>query len=218
MLLVLALSAAAAELPRSLAAYDQAVTVVTGAVNTALPRFAACKPVAATKLVFEVDLVGVPAVTTATLSAKGAAAVSAPCHEKIVADVFTRARPPVGRSAAVVLDVSGATLRLDGDVALFGTLAKEAVEAGVRARMDRIAQCYVNALEDASGLTGEVVVGFTVLPNGQVLTTELKRTSLWNPPTEACVLAEVAKATFAEPEGGGIVRVTYPFTFEPPTK
>lgn len=216
MLLALALPAVAAGIPSSLTTYDQAVSSVTSAMTGALPRLAACKAVPGDKLVFKVDLKGVPAVTTVALTGTGSSAVAAPCHEKVVADVFTRSRPTVGREAAVVVDVFGGAPRLDGDVALFGSLANDVIEAGVRSRLDRVAQCYVNALKDAPGISGEVVVSLTVLPTGQVLTADLKRTTLWSPPTEACVLKEMMGAVFAAPEGGALVRVTYPFTFKPP--
>jgi TonB family protein len=214
--LALALDATAADLPPSLAAYQEAVAVITGAVQGSLPKLAACKAVGTEKLVFQVELSGVPKVTSAVLAGSTGAKASAPCQEKVVADVFTRMRPKVGLDAVVVLDVTSGAPRLDGDVALLGRLPAAEVEKGVRARMDAIAQCYVNALETAPGLTGEVVVGFSVLPSGHVLMTELKRTSLWNPETEACVLDEVRQARFAEPQGGALARVTYPFTFKPP--
>ncbi|MDP2305509.1 MAG: AgmX/PglI C-terminal domain-containing protein [Pseudomonadota bacterium] len=216
MLLALVLPAAAAGIPASLTAYDQAVTSVTLALTSALPRLAACKAVPGEKLVFKVNLAGVPVVTTVALTGTASATVSAPCHEKVVADVFTRSRPSVGLEAAVVVDVFGGTPRLDGDVALFGSLGREAIESGVRTRMDRVAQCYVNALEAAPGIKGDVVVSMTVLPTGQVLSADLKRTTLWSPPTEACVLKEMLGVVFAAPDGGALVRVTYPFTFKPP--
>jgi hypothetical protein len=215
MLLALVLPAAAT-IPASLTAYDQAVNSVTAAMTAALPRLATCKAVPGDKLVFKVDLKGVPAVTSVALTGTASATVSAPCQEKVVADVFTRARPKIGLEAAVVVDVFGGAPRLDGDVALFGALDKESIEAGVRPRMDRVAQCYVNALKDAPGIAGDVVVNLTVLPTGQVLAATLKRTTLWSPPTEACVLQEMMGAVFAAPDGGALVRVSYPFTFKPP--
>ncbi|MDP2315333.1 MAG: AgmX/PglI C-terminal domain-containing protein [Pseudomonadota bacterium] len=216
MLLALALSASAANLPAPLVTYDRVVASVTTAMNAALPRLAACKAQPGDRLVFKVDLVADAKVTTLSLAGAASSPVSAPCHEKVVSDVFKAQRLTIGREAAIVLENAPGAPKLDGDVALFGALGKDAIEAGVRSRMDGVAQCYVNALPDAPGLAGEVVVSFTVLPSGHVIAPMLKKTTLWNPPTEACVLDQVRFATFQEPAGGGIVRVTYPFTFKPP--
>ncbi|MFN7147689.1 MAG: AgmX/PglI C-terminal domain-containing protein, partial [Myxococcota bacterium] len=175
----------------------------------------ACQRPSAPKVVFKVNLAKGATVTTATLGPGGGAKVSAPCLEKVVQDVFLKAPPRVGTEAAVVLDLASG-LRLDGDVALLGTLASDAVEAGIRARMGGIAQCYVDGLAEAPGLAGELLVAFTVLPDGRPVAPEVRRTALWNPEVEACVLREVAQARFPAPEGGAIVRVSYPFTFDPP--
>lgn len=208
----------ATSIPAPLLAYDQAVNNVTRAVTAALPRLATCKAVPGDKFVFKVNLTGVPVVTTVALTGTASATVSAPCQEKVLVDVFTRSRPPIGQEAAIVVDVFGDAPRLDGDVALFGSLARETIEAGMRPRMDKVAQCYVNALTDAPGISGEVVVSLTVLPTGQVLSADLKHTTLWSPPTEACVLQVMLGTVFAAPHGGALVRVTYPFTFKPPAE
>ncbi len=223
MLLALALAAAQTPeagtppaAPPALATYERAVADATASVKAALPRLVTCQRPAAQKLVLKVDLAAGARVTTAALGPSGGTKVSAPCIEKVVQDVFTRARPAVGREAAVVLDTT-ATLRLEGDVALFGALGNDAIEEGIRARMDLVAQCYVVGLAEAPGLAGEVAVAFTVLPDGRVHAPEIKRTQLWNPTVEACILRQVATATFPPPDGGAIVRVTYPFTFNPPS-
>ena len=71
-------------------------------------------------------------------------------------------------------------------------------------------------LAEAPSLAGVVTVGFTVLPDGRAYAPEVKRTELFNPTVEDCVVRQVATATFAPPEGGAVVRVNYPFTFNPP--
>jgi hypothetical protein len=213
--MLLALALAHAQTSPSLATYEQAVADATRAVTAALPRMAACQRPAAPRLVFKVALADGGKVSTVAVAESGGTKVAAPCLEKMLQDVFLRAPPPVGVEAAVVVDTA-AGLRLDGDVALLGALPNEAVEAGIRARMDRIAECYVGGLAGTPGLKGQLVVAFTVLPDGRVLAPEVKRTELWNPGMEACVLREVAASTFAPPESGAIVRVTYPFTFNPP--
>lgn len=217
MLLTLALAFAAPPTAPAgpLATYERAVADTTRAVTEAVPRLVTCPRPAASKLVLKVDLTKGAAVTAVGLQPGRSEKVSAPCVEKVVQDVFSRARPAVGTEAAVVLDYT-AGVRLDGDVALLGALPDDAVEAGIRARMGGIAQCYVDGLAESPALAGELLVGFMVLPDGRAVAPEVKRTALWNPDVEACVLREVAQARFPAPESGAVVRVTYPFTFAPP--
>jgi hypothetical protein len=210
-------AAPAGDRPPALVAYEAAVAETTAAMRAAAPRFAACQKPSAAKLVLKADLARGAAVTTAALGPDGAAKVAAPCFEKVVQDVLVRAPPRVGTEAAVVLDLRAAGVALEGDVALLGPLAADAVEAGMRGVLDRVAQCYLVGLAEAPGLAGQLVVSFTVLPDGRAWAPELKRTELWNPTVEGCVLRQVATATFAPPQGGAIARVTYPFSFNPPS-
>lgn len=208
-------AAPAPERPAAVVAYEAAVAETTAAMRAAVPRLATCQKPAAAKLVLKADLTRGAAVTTAALGPSGAAKVAAPCFEKVVQDVLVRTPPRVGTEAAVILDLASG-VALEGDVALFGSLPTDAVEAGVRGVLDRVAQCYLVGLAEAPGLSGQLVVSFTVLPDGRAHGPELKRTELWNPTVESCVLRQVATASFAPPQGGAIARVTYPFSFNPP--
>jgi TonB family protein len=215
-----ALGTAAAQSPAPppvdprLATYEEAVTAITAAVRGAHRRLAVCPTPGGSRIVLKVDLRGSGTVTTASVGTTGSSRVSAPCLEEVVRSVFAAAPPPVGREAAVVLDA--ATLSLDGDVALLGELPADSVETGVRTRIDAIAQCYVSALAARPGLEGKVVVAFTVLPDGKVAAAEVRQSELKDTTAEVCVLGQLMGATFRPPDGGAIVRVTYPFTFNPP--
>ena len=211
----LAVPPAAPAASSPLSRYEAAVTTTTLAVRAALPRIAACAKPNAKKLVFKITLDDALRVTTTALGQPaGAAAPVTTCQDKVVRDVFARTRPAVGTEAVFVYEVDAA--RIDGDVALFGSLGADAIETGVRDRLDLVSQCYLVGLVDSPGLAGELAVSFTVLPDGRAYGPVVKRTQLWNPTVEECVLRMVATAVFPPPDGGAIVRVTYPFTFAPP--
>jgi hypothetical protein len=212
--LLLAMGALAADLPPGIVAWQQAVRAATDATAAAVPTLARCPvPAGAAKLVVSVDLEKNAASTAAMGGQEGK--VHAPCIETGILQVFAKNRPILGRTAVVVLDTA-AGLRLDGDVALLGSLSHDAIESGMRAHMAQFVQCYLDAYADAPTLEGQVTVSFTVLPNGAVNGPAMRHTTLFNPATEACVVHELSSVTFVPPDGGGIVRVTYPFEFHPP--
>lgn len=100
-----------------------------------------------------------------------------------------------------------------------GTLSKEAVMAGIRAVTPFVRQCFEDAIQQDPSLAGRVVLSFDIEAEdgeGRIPRGEVKESETLSPFFEACVLREVAKATFEAPEGGnGRVSVTYPFLFDP---
>lgn len=191
--------------------YAAAVKSATQAVATAaLPRIAACKRPAAA-LVITVDLAARKA-QSAVLGAEGASRVSNRCIEGAVLAALTP-RPAAGAQAVLVLTAAGA---LDGDVALYGSMETDAIEAGVRPGMMAVGACYAAGLEQTPGLAGELVVSFTVLPDGRAHGPEARRSTLSSPDTVQCVVAQVSGMQFTPPSNGAIARVSYPFTFRPP--
>ncbi len=95
---------------------------------------------------------------------------------------------------------------------------KDAIRAAIRAASPQIRACYDSALKKDPALAGKVTLhlrlesgdGGAFVAEGDVVDTELH-----SPFFEACLLATVAGAAFPNPEGGGSVSVTYPFTFDP---
>jgi hypothetical protein len=217
MLLGLLLPAALAAAPEApLALYQAAVAHDTAAITAALPRFAACAHPASGSLVFEValDAAG-PKVTVAAIDGGKSAQVQLPCAANVAVDLFAVHPSGVGHQAVFVLAMGPRSARLDGDVALFGKLDKEAIEAGMRTRMDVVGQCYVVEQHTNPTLAGDLTVSFTVLPDGSLYGPSVKRTTLLAPEMEACVVRVLGGARFAPPEAGGIVHVSYPLTFGP---
>lgn len=191
--------------------YKVAVASATAAVTTkAMPKIASCKrptmPLAVT-----VDLDAGTAVTAA-ISATGPSRAPNACVETAVLAALTP-RPAAGREAVVVLDAAG---RLDGDVALLGDLPHEAIEAGVLPGMRAVAACYAAGLAQTPGIGGDLVVSFTVLPDGRALSPSVKRDTLLSKDTAKCVLAQVSGMRFQPPSHSAVARVSYPFTFRPP--
>jgi hypothetical protein len=59
-------------------------------------------------------------------------------------------------------------------------------------------------------------VTFVISPAGSVLTSAATQSTLANPMLETCVANGVRRWMFPSPDGGGIVTVSYPFTFRAP--
>ncbi len=100
-----------------------------------------------------------------------------------------------------------------------GTLSKEAIQASIKAVTPKIKACFEQGLKHDPSLAGKVVIEFDIEANdegkGVVNRGEVKSAVTQSPFFEACVLKEVAGASFDAPEGGGKVVVRYPFKFDP---
>jgi hypothetical protein len=79
--------------------------------------------------------------------------------------------------------------------------------------MEAINRCYTEARVNNAALAGKVLVRFSIAQDGSVSQTSIRSTSMWDPPTEECVSAQVAQARFPALEGGRVAIVTYPFVF-----
>ena len=92
----------------------------------------------------------------------------------------------------------------------------EAIIRGViREHLHEIKACYEAQLAHTPGLAGRAMVQFTIAATGQVVASALASSTLGNVKVEACLVRAVRAWKFPEPEGGGIVIVTYPFSFTP---
>jgi len=94
-----------------------------------------------------------------------------------------------------------------------GGISAEAVDAGVAAQQAAIDRCYTDAQAEAPGLSGKVLVNFTITGTGAVGRVATKSTSLRHPSAEACLNEQLALARFPALETGDIAYVTYPFDF-----
>ncbi len=102
-----------------------------------------------------------------------------------------------------------------------GTLDKEYIRDVVKTQVIELVQeCYVNALQKDSQMAGRIVLEFEIMGDesvGGVIDQVLVKdeSTLDDPEMRECVAESMGSAIFDPPEGGGTVRVTYPFNFEP---
>ncbi len=102
-----------------------------------------------------------------------------------------------------------------GTAAVRGHLTKEVIRREIRRNINPIRTCYETEWERDHTLRGRVQIRFVITPSGAVSSSTVASSTLGNPAAEQCIAREIADITFPEPEGGGVVIVTYPFGFEP---
>ena len=102
-----------------------------------------------------------------------------------------------------------------GNADVRGSLSKEAIRRHVRRNILDIRYCYESAWARDQSLAGRVEVRFVISPSGAVSSSSVASSTLGNPTVEQCIARVVQSIAFPEPEGGGVVIVTYPFRFEP---
>jgi TonB family protein len=96
-----------------------------------------------------------------------------------------------------------------------GALDREIIRRVVRRHINEIRYCYEQELVRAPTLTGRVAVRFTIAPSGQVASAAIESSTFEGPSVPLCVAQAVRRWQFPQPQGGGIVMATYPFTFTP---
>ena len=94
-----------------------------------------------------------------------------------------------------------------------GTLSRDAIQQVVRVNVPEVQACFEAGLERQPGLEGRVVVHFVIAANGAVESAAVREDSLGDGLVAECIVADIRGWHFPEPEGGGVVRVTYPFLF-----
>lgn len=94
-----------------------------------------------------------------------------------------------------------------------GSLDKEIVRRVVRLHMNEVKYCYDKQLVKNAALEGRIAVQFVISPAGQVLSSVLQSTTMADLHVEKCVVDAVKRWEFPKPQGGGIVIVSYPFSF-----
>ena len=103
-----------------------------------------------------------------------------------------------------------------GEPTVMGSLDKELIRKVVHANRQQIRYCYEMQLNRFPNLAGNVTVKFVVSESGSVTNSTLARSTLDNAELETCVADRVKTWQFPMPKGGGVVIVTYPFSFRAP--
>lgn len=96
-----------------------------------------------------------------------------------------------------------------------GALDREIVRRVVRRHVNEVRFCYEQQLQSRPDLEGRVTVDAIVSPTGAVQSATIASSTLSHPGTEQCIVQAFRRWTFPTPQGGGIVRIRYPFVLAP---
>jgi hypothetical protein len=98
-----------------------------------------------------------------------------------------------------------------GNAKVTGSLRKETIRRVIGQHINEVRFCYTQALIGKPDLQGRVVVQFVISPQGTVMTAIVRDSDLGDFKVASCVADVVKRAVFPQPEGGGLVQVSYPF-------
>jgi len=94
-----------------------------------------------------------------------------------------------------------------------GGLDKNIIRRYVRQRINAIRYCYEKQLVREPDLAGTVTARFTIASTGVV--SEASADGLGRPAVESCIAGVIRGIQFPISNGGGVVKVTYPFELRP---
>ena len=95
-----------------------------------------------------------------------------------------------------------------------GSLSKEAIRRTIRLHLAEVRNCYQERLIARPDLQGRLSVRFIISPTGVVQMAGVMGSDLHDAGAEQCIVKAVKRWSFPQPQGGGVVSVTYPFVFE----
>ncbi|MBO6936255.1 MAG: TonB family protein [Deltaproteobacteria bacterium] len=93
-----------------------------------------------------------------------------------------------------------------------GYLSPEQINRVVRANQAAVRYCYQVEVQRQPNLRGRVEIAWRINLQGRVTTARVASSSLRNPRVEGCIVRQVRRWRFPQPDGGE-VRVQYPFIF-----
>lgn len=96
-----------------------------------------------------------------------------------------------------------------------GSLEPAVVRKVVRSHLNEVGACYRVGLDSCPKLTGQVTITFVIDANGRVSQSAVAKSSLGYPDVEACIVAASREWAFPQPQGGGNVVISYPFSLTP---
>jgi TonB family protein len=104
---------------------------------------------------------------------------------------------------------------IPGVATVRGSLDKEIIRRIIQRHINEVKSCYELELMKLPGLSGRVMVQFTIAPSGQVIASVLQNSTVANGRVENCTVQAVRRWEFPKPLGGGLVIVSYPFLMTP---
>ncbi|MEZ4410202.1 MAG: AgmX/PglI C-terminal domain-containing protein [Polyangiales bacterium] len=96
-----------------------------------------------------------------------------------------------------------------------GSLPPAVIRRVVRRHSNEVRSCYAQGLAQDPQLAGRVTVRFAIGSEGRVIGVTVVEDTLPSPSVGECIARAVRRWEFPQPEGGGVVTVSYPFTFMP---
>ena len=100
-----------------------------------------------------------------------------------------------------------------GRTTVRGSLDRSVIQRVMRRNQSAVRRCYERELQRAPNLAGRVTVRFEIAPTGRVASAQVAGDTLGNAGVSECIVREVRRWVFPQPEGGGSVTVSYPLYF-----
>ena len=93
----------------------------------------------------------------------------------------------------------------------------EVIAAVVKANRQKARDCYEKALKQVPNLKGDLVIHFTLRPNGKVKEAMLnrERSTITEPSVVNCVIDVIRSLEYPKSSKGFESSVNYPFNFNP---
>lgn len=101
-----------------------------------------------------------------------------------------------------------------GKTTVVGGLSKDQIDKVIKRHQSEIKYCFEQEMNKDPNMAGKVAVFFTIDPTGAVSDANVSETTLNSSNAENCMLSRIRRWKFPEPQGGGVVQVTYPWVFK----
>ena len=112
-------------------------------------------------------------------------------------------RAAIGRPGSAPIDL--------GPVEVHDALPRSVIDRVIRQNRGQIRYCYERQLQLDENLEGRVEVAFIIGATGAVAQAKILHTTMNNREVEHCMVKKILSWRFPKPQGGGTVRVNYPF-------
>jgi TonB family protein len=100
-----------------------------------------------------------------------------------------------------------------GKTTVIGGLDKDVIMKVISRHQNEIKFCYEQELQKNAALAGKVALNWTIDSSGSVIDATVAESSIENQNVESCIAQKVRRWKFPEPQGGGVVSVTFPWLF-----
>ncbi len=101
-----------------------------------------------------------------------------------------------------------------GKTTVVGGLDKDVIMKVIKRHQNEIKFCFEQELQKNPALAGKVAVAWTIDPSGAVSEANVSESSMGNANVESCIEQRIRRWKFPEPQGGGVVNVTFPWIFK----